>query len=110
MFGFEYFIKCLTYVVERFSSTLVENRTESNLIPTPDLSIYRLRSGYPYPVPGENGVNEDGFLVSQNSTQDLCFQVSNLLSQVQQLKEEYKVVHTIYIHISVYVKQLFFSP
>ncbi|XP_023349594.1 uncharacterized protein LOC111718282 isoform X2 [Eurytemora carolleeae] len=76
--------------VERFSSTLVENRTESNLIPTPNLSIYRLRSGYPYPGPGENGVNKDGFLVSQNSRQDLCFQVSNLLSHVQQLKEEYK--------------------
>jgi len=76
--------------VERYCSTLVQERKESTLVPTPDLTIYRPRQCFPFPSKSGDpmAVQLDGVLAGPNSRLDLCQQVSELLFQVESLRQE----------------------
>jgi len=74
--------------VGRYCSTMIEDKSESTLVPTPDLDIYRFRKLYPYPVSGDCEVGGgEGFLVSQSSQQNVCHKVSDLLAHIQHLDQ-----------------------
>merc|ERR550534_2375532 len=74
--------------VSRYCSTTVDGKTESTLVPTPDLDIYRLKNQYPYPGKRDGDIGGSaGFLVSQSSQQKILQHVSDLLARIQHLQQ-----------------------
>jgi len=76
--------------VSRYSSTVVEGNTGYSLVPTPDLSIYRLSDTLQYP--GRRVMNTDlnGIINSNFSIPDLSYKLYELLTSVDSLKEQKK--------------------
>jgi len=73
--------------VSRYCSTAVEDNSGYSLVPTPDLSIYRLSDTLQYPSRRVMKSDLNGIISSKFSTADLCYKMYQLLSTVDNLKE-----------------------